>query len=905
MTTRMIERWFPCAEVSKQSASGWGKGTSERSLFVWFAPRPLAQAKAAVLCSLLPWPDSHDEQERLKSLVRASMEGYDTANSELRAELAKHYPNGAKICDPFSGRGIIPLEAARLGVQAWGIDYSPVATIAGLLLADYPMRNWDDEPALPFDGYKEHSSKHFTEERLLRDVRFVLDLVGDRYEEAMDQFYPKVNGKRPWGYVWAVTLPCVNCGNRYPLTGRLALRTPGTRKRAHDPGQSYRIKADTVSGTFHAEIHDGPPTAQPTLAKVKGRQGKTGFCCFCQQAHPPDTLKRLMRDGLAHDALLVVADHDSNTLRRYREATSDDLGGVERASETLPSEPPFGPGLPAVPTERLAAGLSAFIGPAGYGYRTWGQLCNSRQTVGFVRLCRIIDNMFDELRAGGVTFDYAAALTAYAASNLARRLKYSTRSTTLQPYPQKVSHIYFNDSGISHSFDYFETGCGEGPGTWPSLSEHTVRAVRKQVGRAPGLPAAIHRGSATELPFPDGLMDAVVTDPPYAKMINYCDSTDLLYVWMKRALGRSHPWLAVTTDPDGLQDKTLEAVIARGSLPNEHRSKDHYQRCIAEAFDEARLKTQRDGIVSVVFGHGDPDAWIQVLTSITDAGLVLTGSWPCNTEKGGKQTGENITNTIMMSCRPASTDRRPGDIRVVEGEIRAEIASRVREWNRDGLAASDQRMAAIGPAMEIVGRYGEVRDFTGAPVGIDRILALAYKAVEDAADIRIDRFRLADFDDRSRFALSWARQHRRIVAAASEARWQRLSYDLSERDVDGILVKRKGGVRLATGKEAAAKLALHPNSPVIDIALNIAAQGRSVSDIADVLHQLERETDEMLWAAVAELARYVGKADRDGSTWTWAYQHRGHIDIQAAAARSETEQRERLAAATSGQETLF
>ena len=34
-----------------------GAGFAEKSLFPWFASRPLAQAKAAVICSLLPWPD--------------------------------------------------------------------------------------------------------------------------------------------------------------------------------------------------------------------------------------------------------------------------------------------------------------------------------------------------------------------------------------------------------------------------------------------------------------------------------------------------------------------------------------------------------------------------------------------------------------------------------------------------------------------------------------------------------------------------------------------------------------------------------------------------------------------------------------------------------------------------------
>ena len=54
------------------------------------------------------------------------------------------------VLDMFSGRGIIPLEAARAGATAVGIDVSPVATLAGRLLADYPARDWSAEPHLPF-----------------------------------------------------------------------------------------------------------------------------------------------------------------------------------------------------------------------------------------------------------------------------------------------------------------------------------------------------------------------------------------------------------------------------------------------------------------------------------------------------------------------------------------------------------------------------------------------------------------------------------------------------------------------------------------------------------------------------------------------------------------------------------
>ncbi len=396
--TRLIERWFPCAEVTENSKKGWGSGRSEKTLFTWFAARPLAQAKAAVICSLLPWPDEPAEQERLCALVRKAMEGRDAAHGELVEELARCHPDGASLLDSFSGRAMIPLEAARLGVKAWGIDYSPVATLAGTLLADYPLRDWSDEPPLPIDGYEQWAAEHFAEPRLLRDVGFVLKLVGERYEAAMDRFYPVVNGKRPWGYLWAVTVPCVNCGRRFPLVGNLQLRRPDPRK--GDPGQSYRIVADPAAGTFRAEVHDGLPGEPATLVKAKGSgRGKAAVCVFCAHVHPFDVHTRLMADGLTEDALLVVADRHEETRTRYRTPVAEESDAAEAAAEALESEPDFAPGLPAVPHER-SNGRIGGRPYARYGYRTFGDCCNPRQTLGFVRLARTINGLASEMRGG-------------------------------------------------------------------------------------------------------------------------------------------------------------------------------------------------------------------------------------------------------------------------------------------------------------------------------------------------------------------------------------------------------------------------------------------------------------------------------------------------------------------------
>ncbi|MEU2774930.1 hypothetical protein ABZ646_18800, partial [Streptomyces sp. NPDC007162] len=173
----MIERWFPCTEVSDASMVGWGSGNTEASLWVWFAKRPTAQAKAAVLTSLLPWPEDKAQRRKLQDAVREVLTANTPAKvraanmmggavSTIRAALQTTHPEGARVLDPFSGRAMIPLEAGRLGVHAEGIDYSPFAVLGGSLLAEIPFQDWNDEPPLPFRA----GGQNQTEGRLEQDV---------------------------------------------------------------------------------------------------------------------------------------------------------------------------------------------------------------------------------------------------------------------------------------------------------------------------------------------------------------------------------------------------------------------------------------------------------------------------------------------------------------------------------------------------------------------------------------------------------------------------------------------------------------------------------------------------------------------------------------------------------------
>jgi putative DNA methylase len=869
---RMIERWFPCAEVSAASGSGWGTGNSEAGLFTWFAKRPLAQAKAAVLTSLLIWPDDEVEQRRLQDLVRLAMVSYDSARSEIESELVKSYGHVPTVLDPFSGRGMIPLEAARLGVEAHGIDYSPVATLASRLLADYPMRDWSREPGLPFLGAVAPGLH-----RLADDVRQVLEEVGRRFAEEMRPFYPSPPGVQTWGHIWAVTLPCQECGRRFPLTGNLVLRHPLVKKA--DPGQSYRIEVDRSAGTFRAVVHDGPPEQQPTLVAPlkagKKVKGKSAVCPFCDHSHPKDTHQRLAAEGLGEDTLLITVDIDKQVGKSFRVPSAEEFAAVESAGQALLSEPDFGAGLPAVPNEPIPESNGATIRPQLYGAKTYGDLCNARQTLSFVRLARTIASIGAELQDVGFSQDYAAALVGYACAVMVRKYKYSTRGATLQvrldPNSNRVmvGHVFVNEATVAFSYDYFEAGLGEGPGTWSSLKDDTVKILEKQLGRRESQPASIQRGSARSLPFRAQIFDAVVTDPPYDAMVYYSDSSDLFYVWLKRALVATSPDLTFTADLRGVQEKTEELIVKEhGVAEGEHRTRSYYDENIARAFAEARRVSTADGIVTIVFGHGEPEVWHRLLGAITNAGLVLTGSWPARTESGGQQGKANIVTTLTMSCRPAPVGRVNGRATAVAAEVRREVQARIPLWDAAGLAPTDQLMASAGPAMEAVGRYQQVLDHLGEPVDPATYLIIARKAVIDATSVPIENLPLDTFDARTRFALGWTRLYRRAAAAKSEARWQALAADLTLDDLKGVLSEADKGVRLAPAKDWKGTIAA--TSSVIDVAMAMAkAWPNGLDEVAQVLAAAGRDEDDAyLWATLNYLSSLLPEADPDAGAWT-------------------------------------
>ncbi|MBP8180264.1 MAG: DUF1156 domain-containing protein [Acidimicrobiia bacterium] len=918
---RLIERWFPCAEVSAASSSGWGSSNSETLLMSWFAKRPLAQSRAAVLCSLLPWPNDTDEQSRVQAVVREALghcqdpdwfacrradcsdldctrkshmevrgpsvphahgildcarldstKGYNAARRDVLLLLEQSYPDRpATTLDPFAGRGLIPIEAARYGQEAHAIDYSPVATLASRLLIDWPFRDWSHEPQLPFETPADQTASFIPtdSDRLVRDIGIVQGEVQRRISADLDEFYPDNDrGEKPWGYLWASVINCNECGREFPLYS-----SPTLQRRDKKSGRAeISLELHTEEDRFWTEVHDGPSESNPTMrSRPNGKRGKLAWCPFrdCGHGHELPEHKAMVACNFQNLAMLAVADLDG-TRKVFRVPTAIEVDAANAASRKLAETAVNG--MAGRPLETLVQGSSRMMA-VHYGAKTFGDLSVDRQNLLHASISQAIADLASEMVGHGNSEEYASALAGYCAAVLARKLKRSTRGARLQTTGgTRVGDIFVNESTIAFNYDFFEAGVGKGPGTWQSVA--SVPAAVAELCVTAGRAADVQRGSALNLPFDNDSLDAVVTDPPYDAMINYSDASDLYYVWLKRALGAINPDFSMTSHPHGTQENDEEIIVSHywdyTNVEGEHRTPERYDRLISDAFAECERVVHPDGVVTIVFGHGEPEVWRRILDAISQAGLMLTGAWPANTEKGGAAGSANINTTLTLACRPAPENRPDGRAAVVDAEMRQVIEQRVHEvWDPSGLSYVDQKMAAAGPALEVVGRYERILDKRGQPVDLTRYLPLARQAVTEAHDLRFDSLPLETFDQKTRFALEWTRAYGRRVQAKSEARWQRLAAELEDHETDGVLHETDSGVRLIFSKESAAEP--QPGNPLFEVALIAAARWKegTLADAAAAIRSADVDpADQHFWAVLSALSQGLPDTDVDGAAWT-------------------------------------
>ena len=168
------------------------------TLHLWWARRPLAAARAVIFGQMVndpswKWEMEHPgeippnnlkaswaaSRKRLFSILEDLVKWESTTNEEIlekarveirkswheTCELNEDHPQAAELFnpyklpgfhDPFAGGGSIPLEAQRLGLEAYASDLNPVAVLMNKAMIEIPPKFASRPPVNPESRREPH-----------------------------------------------------------------------------------------------------------------------------------------------------------------------------------------------------------------------------------------------------------------------------------------------------------------------------------------------------------------------------------------------------------------------------------------------------------------------------------------------------------------------------------------------------------------------------------------------------------------------------------------------------------------------------------------------------------------------------------------------------------------------------
>jgi hypothetical protein len=238
--------------------------------------------------------------------------------------------------------------------------------------------------------------------------------------------------------------------------------------------------------------------------------------------------------------------------------------------------------------------------------------------------------------------------------------------------------------------------------------------------------------SATEHPLPDHAAHAVITDPPYYDAVPYAYLSDFFYVWLRRCLAEIHPELFQLEQVP----KDAEIVVDRPhELSQSAKDIAFYERELTKAFGEGGRMLMPSGVAVIVFASKTTASWEAILKAVVDAGLVIAGSWPIDTEmetRVAAQGQARLASSVHLVCRPRR-DAQVGDWRAVLTELPKRIHNWMPRLASEGVVGADAIFACLGPALEIFSRYSRVEKASGEQVSLRDYLEQVWAAVAKEA----------------------------------------------------------------------------------------------------------------------------------------------------------------------------
>ena len=655
-------------------------------------PLDLQRALLDFIADFANWDNSTDKDylETARALTQAAHEALG-GEPETRP----------LVVDPFCGGGSIPLEALRVGADAFASDLNPIPVLLNKVVLEY----------IPKYG-----------QRLADEVRKWGAWIKQEAEKELAEFYPKdPDGATPIAYLWARTIQCEGpgCGAEVPLIRSLWLAKKGKRSVA------LRIVPKLQDKRVDFEIIENAKTSEERSGTVK-RGSAT--CPCCGYTTPVARIREQLRkqNGGADSSRLMCVAALRGGNKVYRQVTLQDIKALESVSQKFKRKDI----LPPVTLPLMSGVFNVPI----YGMDRWDLLFSLRQ----LGSAQILSEKLAALDTQISDPNLRLALKVCLAISINKYIDFRTTLCGWISVGEKIGHT-FGRQALGMIFDWVEGPCfGDVSGTWDRTTGFICKFIEQEIsnGSTQGT-AEIH--PAQELGLPDDCVAAFITDPPYYNAVPYADLSDFFQIWLHKNLRLDLPNLFKNTTTE--KEKELCEMSGWDSVRYSNKDAKFYEDGMTVAFEEGRRCCIPKGIGVVVFAHKTTSGWESLLSALIKAGWIVTGSWPIDTERAGRLRAMGsaaLASSVHLVCRPrknsdGSLQEKIGDWR----DVLAELPQRIHDWMprlaEEGVVGADAIFACLGPALEVFSRYSRVEKSSGESVSLGEYLEHVWAAVSKEA----------------------------------------------------------------------------------------------------------------------------------------------------------------------------
>lgn len=785
---KLIETSIPLEDINRESIKEKSIRYGHPStLHQWWARRPLAACRAVLFAQLVDDPSgcpglSEDEQERrrkdLHGIMSELAKWENINNQQLLAKAREEIRLSCDgrpppILDPFVGGGSIPLEAQRLGLDAYASDLNPVAVLISKAVIEIPHK-WAGRPPT-FPGAAGPARQWSTAKGLAEDVRCYGAWMRDEAERRIGHLYPKAKlGDGTLAsviaWIWARTVTCPNpaCGGTMPLVRSFWLGKKKGKERYVEPiPEGNRVRFE-IRG-----LHGAPREG------TVGRNGAT--CLVCETPVPLAYIRAEGQAGRMGAQLMAIAAEGRR--QRYYLPASDEhekAADVLRPEDVPDAEIPYNP---------------RYLTAPNYGMRTWADLFTSRQLTALSTFSDMVREAHARIINDGAEPEYADAVTTYLALAVSRIVSTNSALCRWRPDAAKESvNDTFGRQALPMVWDFAE-GCPftVGPPAFSWSISWVTRVLENLPGRAYG--SAI-QSDARNAQYDGKLI--VATDPPYYDNIGYADLADFFYVWLRRSLKEIYPELMETI----LSPKEDEIVAD----PFRHGGKEQAQQFFEERFETVFSRIRNgapDGYpISFFYAYkqaevdneGDQSStgWESLLKAMLKTGWIVTATWPMRTELGSRPRNREsnaLSSSIVMVCRPRPETAEEIDRRGLISALRRELPGALRTLQQANIAPVDLEQTAIGPGMAICSRYRRVTEADGTRMSVRAELGIINRVLGEALAQQE-----GDFTPDTRWCVEWFKRHGFNSGPYDEADLLSKAKNTTVRGLEGAgVVKAYGG----------------------------------------------------------------------------------------------------------------